>query len=490
MDQLKTLKSMAKEQSAIKNQKGFVVVEALLAASTLLLFFTVFVGVMVYNQKSYENLSNRQRAIFLAEEGIEGTRSIRDNNFDTIVDGNYGLGVTSNAWVFSGTSDTNGLFNRQINISTVATDKKQISSTVSWTSSNNVPESVSLITYLTNWAKIVTSSACWDNATIESGLSVGTCATGLEVYVSGNYAYMTKSGTSYFSIIDITDTANPVLVGSCARTSCYLSGTLNSVIVQGDYAYIASSNNSGELYVINISNKAQPTLVYTYNGSGSGDGQTLWISDNRLYMVRSSGDWELGIFSLSNPAQPTLLGSLNIESTCIGIDVVGNYAYLACSDNSREFQVVDVSNPSSLSLTKRYVLNLSASDDGYAIDVIGNTAYLGRSNGYIYSIDITNPLVPTLISSYDFDGAVYRIDHPDDTTLVAVGNNSSREIQFVNVTDPSAMSNLSYLNVPGFTSYSGQGVFYSSDLLRVVTAGGCDLLNSNQEFLILNGTCE
>jgi hypothetical protein len=490
MDQLKILKLMVKEQSVIKSQKGFVVVEALLAACTLLLFFTVFVGVMVYNQKSYENLSNRQRAIFLAEEGIEGARSIRDNNFDTIIDGNYGLGVTSNIWAFSGTSDTNGLFNRQINISTVATDKKQISSTVSWTSSNNVPESVSLITYLTNWAKIVTSSACWDNPAIESGLSVGSCATGREVVVQGNYAYMTKSGTSYFSIIDITDTTDPTLVGSCARTNCSLSGTLNSVAVQGNYAYIASSNNSGELYVINISNKAQPTLAYTYNASGNGDGQTLWISDNRLYMTRSSGDWELGIFNLSNPAQPALLGSLNLESTCIGLDIVGNYAYLACSDNSREFQVVDVSNPSTLSLTKRYVLNLSNSDDGYSIDIIGSTAYLGRSNGYIYSINITNPLVPTLISSYNFGGTVYRIAHPDDTTLVAVGNSYFEEVQFVNVSDPSSMSNLSSLDVPGFASYSGQGVFYSSDLSRIITAGGCDILNSNQQFLILNGTCE
>jgi hypothetical protein len=471
--------------------RGFIALEALLSASTLIIFFIAFIGVIIYNQRIYEDLGNRQRAVFLAEEGLEAAKNIRDNDYASLNDGTYGIGNNSNQWVFSSLPDATEVFSRQINISTISSEEKQVDCIVNWTSRNNIPQSVSLTTYLSDWAREA-AGGCWDNPFIESGLSVGSCANGSKIVTDGDYAYMVKAGTSYFSIINISNTASPSITGICANTNCSLGG-LNDVAVQGNYAYIASSTNNAELYTVDISNKSSPRRVATYNIQGNGDAKSVWISNNYLYMTRnyssSNGENEFLIFSLSNPASPALAGSLSLENACSDIAVSGNYAYVACSDTSREFQVIDISNPASLSLSKRYALNLPGTGIGRAVLLSGNTAYVGKNEGYIYSINITNPQSPAVISSYNFGGVVYQIAGIGTNTIVAGGSNGTKEIQFINTSDPSNMSTIGYLDVPG-GNYNAYGVFYDENKERVLTTGTCLGGNSSREFLIINSNCE
>lgn len=133
------------------NQKGFSILEALLAAALLIIIVTVFVGAIVYGQESTAVAGGRSRATFLAEEGIEAVRNIRDESFLNLVDGSYGLGISSNQWFFSGNSDTTDGFVRQINILTISVNKKLLTSTVTWQETPQRAGSVILTTYLTNW---------------------------------------------------------------------------------------------------------------------------------------------------------------------------------------------------------------------------------------------------------------------------------------------------------------------------------------------------
>jgi len=95
------------------------------------------------------------KADFLAEEGLEATRSIRDNNYSDLPVGSYGLAISSGHWIFQGANeDLNSELNggtRSILIEDVSVNRKKISSTVSWNFTENRLEEVKLITYLTNW---------------------------------------------------------------------------------------------------------------------------------------------------------------------------------------------------------------------------------------------------------------------------------------------------------------------------------------------------
>ncbi|MCK9393344.1 MAG: hypothetical protein WCX30_02140 [Candidatus Paceibacterota bacterium] len=130
--------------------QGFIVVEALLAISILAMFFIALIGIIIFNRQGYENASNRQVAILLAEEGIEAARNIRDGDFALLIDGSYGLSDNEGRWSFDAGPDKVGIFTRSLVISSIEPNKKQIFSSVSWDNYGH-QKSVSLTSYLTNW---------------------------------------------------------------------------------------------------------------------------------------------------------------------------------------------------------------------------------------------------------------------------------------------------------------------------------------------------
>ena len=134
--------------------KGFSLIEALLSISIFSLLITVFVGSIIYGQESERLANDRARATFIAEEGLEAVRNIRDAGFENLVAGTYGLSISGNQWNFSGSSDTVEIFNRSVNISDLDEKTKLVKSTVEWQQNNQRSGIVSLETRMTNWRKI------------------------------------------------------------------------------------------------------------------------------------------------------------------------------------------------------------------------------------------------------------------------------------------------------------------------------------------------
>jgi len=174
-------------------QKGFSTIEVLLASTILVLIVTAFMGAYIYGSESTALAGQRVRAVFLAEEGLEASRNIRDENFSNLTDGTKGLSISGNQWTFSGSSDlTDSFYTRQITISTVDSSRKQITSAVSWQQNPQRTGSVSLITYLTNWKASASPPATCNDYAILQGYSLGTCrqnttqcTNNSEVYLSG-----------------------------------------------------------------------------------------------------------------------------------------------------------------------------------------------------------------------------------------------------------------------------------------------------------------
>lgn len=142
---------MKKELSAI-NQKGFSLAEIVVAIAIFgLLVSSVATALMVFS-KSVKFSGKKQQAILLAEEGLEAVRNMRDADFASLTDGTFGIATTSNAWGFSGSLDTTGIFNRHVDVTTISPSQKQVTSTVNW-QQGNLDRLVSLSTYFTNWSK-------------------------------------------------------------------------------------------------------------------------------------------------------------------------------------------------------------------------------------------------------------------------------------------------------------------------------------------------
>src|SRR5882672_2011870 len=143
---------MRKAWLPIKNQRGFSVVEVLLAAVVFGFLVTGLIGAIVYGRASSEAAGDRVQANLLAEEGIEATRNIGTAAYANLVDGTYGLVQSGNQWTLSGSSDTSGIYTRQVVIATAATNRKSVTSTVTWPQSGGTTGSVTLTSRLVNWA--------------------------------------------------------------------------------------------------------------------------------------------------------------------------------------------------------------------------------------------------------------------------------------------------------------------------------------------------
>jgi hypothetical protein len=98
------------------------------------------------------------KANLLAEEGVEAARSIRDNGFSSLIAGSHGLSISGNHWIFQGAEeDINSQLNngkRVVLIEDIDSNRKKITSTVTWNFTESRPEEIKLISYLTNWQKL------------------------------------------------------------------------------------------------------------------------------------------------------------------------------------------------------------------------------------------------------------------------------------------------------------------------------------------------
>ncbi|MBI5356235.1 prepilin-type N-terminal cleavage/methylation domain-containing protein [Candidatus Collierbacteria bacterium] len=177
-------------------QAGFSLVEVLLAVSVFALIVTGLVGGLIYGQQSTALAGQRARAAVLADEGLEAVRNIRDENYSNLTDGTFGLAISANQWVFSGTSDATDIFTRAVTISAAGANRKLVTSAVTWQQNPQRDGSVTLTTYLSNWAASggggPPSSCAAYCQSLPAGYTDGTCrqntqqcSNNSEIYESG-----------------------------------------------------------------------------------------------------------------------------------------------------------------------------------------------------------------------------------------------------------------------------------------------------------------
>lgn len=461
---------------------GFSLVEVILASALSGMLVLAFVSTLLYGQEASALNGKRMRALSLAEEGLEATRNIRDENFSNLVDGVYGVAVTGTSWGFSVGSSTIGNFTRTINISSVDSNTKRVSSTVAWQQNASRTGTAVLSQLLTNWQALTIGN--WGSPIIDSVFDLTSAnsghatANGIAVAIQGNFLYLGRANSAgrEFYIFDISNPSTPTLLGQRV-----LNGDLNSIAIAGNYAYIASSDNSSELQIVDISNPATISsagkltvvdLTVANSGNNNVDAKAVYIQGGYLYMVRDGGLGFL-IFDLSNPADPgDPIGSAIISGTPNNLVVVGNYAYVASTDNTAELQIFNITNKTAPVLAKSFDLN-SGNDGANALSIAyqGNYLFMGRASSAapeFYSINITDPLNPSVASTLEIGADVVSISYDDNSRYAFIATaDTANDFQVIDVSTPASLPlALGKLNIGN----SPQQLIYSSSLNRVFVA--------------------
>ena len=453
---------------------GFSLVEVLLALSVFLLIVTAVVGAIVYGQESVLFSGTRVRAAFLAEEGLEAARNMRDNGFGNLSVGVHGVSSASGEWAFFGASDVVNEYTRVVEVVSIDPRIKEVTSTVSWDRYLQPAGSVSLVSYFTNW-QIPQGDWSYPSDDPDATVLLPGGNDGDKIQVQGDYAYVVSKGQAKdFVVIDISGT--PFVAGQLN-----LASILNNLVVSGDYAYIASSQNNKELLVIDISDPANPSKISTHNVPGTGDAEGIDLVGDVIYLVgKQSSQKEFVTVDVSDPGNPNTLGELELGETGEEVVVLGNYAYVASHHNSQELQVVDVSDVENPFLAASY--DLPGDADGRSITGFGSLVVFGRHNGEMFLFDVSDPLNP-----YKYENSMSLGDHLHDVD-VGMGNEfaffatgeDSEEFQVIDISNPATPFLYSGVDLP----VDLNGVAYDSIGNRVFAVGQADQ-DGNGFFIII-----
>lgn len=450
-------------------QQGFSLVEVVLASAVFVLLVTAFIGAYLYGQEAAVLAGNRAQAVMLAQEGLEAVRNMRDFTFTTLTDGTYGLSTAGNQWSLSGSEDIFGIFTRQIIISSVDVARRSITANVSWQQNPQRNGLVSLTTRLTHW------TVNWASALQAASIDISGVANGRKIQVQGNYAYMIRlDGSPNFSVIDVTNPASPISIGSLT-----LSGTPTNIAVSGNFVYISSTNNSQELQIIDVSNASAPFVAGVYNAPGTADANGVYVNGTTVYLVRvnSSAD-EFAIVDAATPSLPVTVGSLNLGANGNEVVVSDSFAYVASNADSQELQVINITAPAFPTLAGS--LNLSGATNAVTIAIAGATVLLGQGS-LLYTIDVSTPASPLPLGSINTFGTLndiaLNLANLDTYVYVATSANSN-EFQVVNISTPSFPMLLGSVNVA--TNSDLLGIAYSDTLNHAFGVGASD----SEEFLV------
>ncbi len=216
-----------------------------------------------------------------------------------------------------------------------------------------------------------------------------TPGSGQNVFESGKYAFV-ASGHLGLDIWDVSDPAQIVYSGGLDSTDHLIA----DVFVEGQYAYI-TDQGVDLMKVIDVSDVGNPTIVGSVPiNERSGP---IVVSEGRAYVGSFNDDRLAGVLEVIDvqaPMDPSLIGSIDLPDTVLGIDVRWPYAYIA--DRTAGFKIVDIADPQSMSVIGEF------ETDGTAVDLqlVDDIAFVVNNRHGVELIDIQTPENPMLIGSY------------------------------------------------------------------------------------------
>ncbi len=211
---------------------------------------------------------------------------------------------------------------------------------------------------------------------------------GNTIFYKDGYVYLgltkTSTGGKEFAIIDVHTPTAPTWAGGYA-----VGNDINSIFVNGSYAYIASPN-AQNLLVLDVSNPSTPSLVGSYVPSGGSNGERVFTVGDTVYLGRTFGTNELYMLNASSLSSIASLGSKDLgvwSNTSInGIVVRSNTAFLLTNTQLVSY---DTTNPAAINAFGT-PLTLPNASSGAALTCEGNVLYAAvndaSNHGLLYLI--------------------------------------------------------------------------------------------------------
>lgn len=390
--------------------QGSSIIEVLIAMAVLTLGISAVMLLVFGNQTLRTDAQTNNEALTKAESMLEDARALARQDFSAVV---------------SIPETTDGIYHKSLDAEEADAFTKNLTSTVVWQADGGRTQRIQLKTTVTDWTTALGGDTCsptlsgdWTHPQLLGTADVGQNNGGTDVDVLSKKAYVTADASDAnkgdFYIVDVSDpnlSNLPVFNPGGLNTGPGLS----AVHVAGRYAYVANMSTTAQLQVIDISTPSSPFVAASLKVTAPGEtavGESIFYANKKVYLgldrPAASGR-EFYVIDVSSPlslSASSIKASFEVNSKVSAITVKNGIAYLAVPDDpstsgvSEQLKVLDVSRADSgiISPLSPFGPNPSTmSGEGLYVSKDGKTLYLGQgganpgNNPEFFSLNIANP---------------------------------------------------------------------------------------------------
>ena len=300
-----------------------------------------------------------------------------------------------------------------------------------------------------------------------------------------NFAYTTTGGNASGDSVDaltITHAFPPVVSNPSSNNEAKAYGIFGDNL--NNYVYFNENNPPG--YSVRILQGTTLASAGFFNASGGGTGSSIYVKGNTGYTTVGSKLYSFDVTTMKGTSSQTQLGSVSLAGNGKRVFVVGTNAYVVTDSTTSQLQIINVSNPASMSVTKS--INLGNSQAGVDVYVNGSQTYAyvvttyGSGKNDFFIVDLTNT---SNIWGYQTINSM----NPKGIAVVS-GNRAilvgsgGEQYEVFDITTPSAVTHCGGMSPSGVTTINAVAPILQNDGIAyayIVTD------NSSAEFQVILG---
>ena len=256
------------------------------------------------------------------------------------------------------------------------------------------------------------------------------------VSVQDTIAYCHQGVGGMFSAVSVAQPSSLYVLGWCFIPNGVPEP--KGLSVSDTVAFVADADDG--LVIIDVAISGSPTVIDSFDTPGTAI--DLFCRDTLVYVADLESLQIINVAALSSAFR---VGAIGMPNTCYDVFVVDTFAYVACQSSSGTdgtLQIVNVSDPGSPFI----VNNVTMNGDPFAVYVSGAYAYVATVDwwsldkwsrvtgdlrppwavgfiadieGGVRVVDISDPLSPSLVASYDTPGDSRGVFAVGDLVFVA-----------------------------------------------------------------------